>query len=169
MNEDEGVPDIGGTGWSRANEVGLLEGFSKRLFDWARESALDSTFADMANASSAAIDSLGKAVVPLFSSQVWKIYPDNLDGIEDVWIVQIKDVVLTDGIPLYEVPRKEIAEQLIRADSLAARRDILDGQWQTISADCRAALLRCRTDDAARYVTFALAVLDALDDGKHEA
>jgi hypothetical protein len=90
-------------------------------------------------------------------------YPLNLRDIQDLEFEEIEKVVMLDGIALYGVPRQDIAEKLIRADSAAARRDILGRRWKAISADCRVAVDGCTSTAVAPYLTFAEAALDALD------
>jgi hypothetical protein len=75
---------------------------------------------------------------------------------------------VSSRIPLYGVPRTDIAEALIRADSVSKRREILGRRWRAISADCRAAVAGCTSESVAPYVSFALAALNALDAGHTE-
>lgn len=99
----------------------------------------------------------------------FNIYPANLTGIEGLRLEDVEEVVMIDGIALYGVPRKKIAEKLISADSSAARREILGRRWEAISVDCRASLNECSSSSAARYVPFAIAALDALDGANPQA
>jgi hypothetical protein len=79
---------------------------------------------------------------------------------------EVEAVVMLDGIALYGLPRQELAEKLIRAETTAARRAILGRRWRAVSADCRAAVDACNSSTVAPYVSFAVAALDALD-GEH--
>lgn len=90
-------------------------------------------------------------------------YPSNLQSIEGLDFEDVDAVVMTDGIPLYGLPRTTIAEALIRAESTNKRRDILDWRREAISADCRGALRNCTSESVESYVPFAVAALDALD------
>jgi hypothetical protein len=110
-----------------------------------------------------------KSVGPLLDKLKTGFYPTNLEDIEDLGFEEVEAVVLLDGIALYGVPRTEIAEKLIRAETTQARRAILGRRWKGISADCRAAVERCGSTSVARYVTFAIAALDALDSEHTEA
>jgi hypothetical protein len=92
-------------------------------------------------------------------------YPLNLRGIEHLEFEDVEKVVMADGIALYGVPRTAIAVALVRADSAARRREILGRRWKTISADCREAVVGCRSGAVAPYLSFAFAALDALDGG----
>src|SRR5690606_29548800 len=65
--------------------------------------------------------------------------------------------------------RTSVAEALIRADSAAARREILGRRWKAISADCRKAMEGCESKTLAPYVPTAIAALDALDAGHTQA
>lgn len=96
-------------------------------------------------------------------------YPLNLRGIENLEFEEVEEVVMLDGIALYGVPRAGIAEKLIRAQSSAARRDILGHRWKAISADCKTAVESCTSGAVAPYVSFASAALDALDAGNPKA
>lgn len=96
-------------------------------------------------------------------------YPSNLQSIEGLDFEDVDAVVMTDGIPLYGLPRTTIAEALIRAESTNKRRDILDWRREAISADCRGALRNCTSESVGSYVPFAVAALDALDADHTEA
>lgn len=96
-------------------------------------------------------------------------YPSNLRSIEGLDFEDVDAVVMTDGIPLYGLPRTATAEALIRAENTSKRRDILDSQWETISADCRETALSCSSESVTPYLPFAAAALDALDAGHTEA
>lgn len=106
---------------------------------------------------------------PKLASFKFNIYPANLQDVEGLCIEEVEAVVMLDGIALYGVPRKEIAERLIRATSSAARRDILGRRGKAIVADCRAALEGCGSSSVATYVSFAASALDAWDAGNHQA
>jgi hypothetical protein len=107
-----------------------------------------------------------KTIGPLLEKLNTSFYPSNLQDIEDLEFEEVEAVVMLDGIALYGVPRQELAEKLIRAETTAARRAILGRRWKAISADCRAAVNACSSSTVAPYVSFAVAALDALD-GEH--
>jgi len=107
-----------------------------------------------------------KTIGPLLEKLNTSFYPSNLQDIEDLEFEEVEAVVMLDGIALYGVPRQELAEKLIRAETTAARRAILGRRWKAISADCRAAVDACSSSTVAPYVSFAVAALDALD-GEH--
>ncbi len=111
-----------------------------------------------------------KDIAPTFDFLA-RLYPANLRGIEDLDFEEVEAVVMLDGIALYGVPRREIAEKLIRAGSSAARREVLGRRWKAISADCRVAVESCTSASpmVAPYLAFALASLDALDAGHPKA
>lgn len=92
-------------------------------------------------------------------------YPPNLRAIDDLHFRDVDTVVMTDGIPLYGLPRTSTAEALIRAEGASKRREILGRPWKTISADCREAVLGCSSRSIVPYASFALSALDALDAG----
>ncbi|WP_277246056.1 hypothetical protein [Micrococcus terreus] len=96
-------------------------------------------------------------------------YPPNLRGIEELEFDSVRVVVMEDGIPLYGVPRAEIAEALVRAETDRERRGILDLGRNDISADCRAAVESCTATDVVRYSRFAISALDAFDAGHYDA
>lgn len=90
-------------------------------------------------------------------------YPPNLAAIENLVFDDVEEVVMIDGIALYAVPRTDIAEKLINANTTAERRAILGNRWKAISADCRAAIQGCTSDGVSDFTEFALSALDALD------
>jgi hypothetical protein len=96
-------------------------------------------------------------------------YPSNLDGIEDLKLAEIEQVILMEGIPLHGVPRMAIAKALIRAESPEKRREILGRRWKAISVDCRAHVRGCTTAQIEPLARFAVLALDALDAGHNEA
>lgn len=104
-----------------------------------------------------------KSIGPLLEKLKTGFYPSNLEDIEGLSIQEVESVVMLDGIALYGVPRREIAEQLIRAKTTQARRSTLGRRWKAISADCRTAVEGCASAGVASYTPFALAALDALD------
>ncbi|WP_141711374.1 hypothetical protein [Jiangella alba] len=95
-------------------------------------------------------------------------YPPNLRSIEDLGLAELEQVILVEGIPLYAIPRPEIAEQLVRAVSAAKRREILGRRWRAIVADCRGHLGSCRSGPVQTHVRFAERALDATESGHHE-
>ena len=114
---------------------------------------------------SALFKNLGPAIAAMQAG----FYSPNLRGIDGLKMDDVYDVVMTDGIALYGLPRQPTAEALIRATDTRARRAILGRRWQTISEDCRRSVLACNSDAVARYTPFALAALDALDAGHSDA
>lgn len=112
---------------------------------------------------------LFRNLAPALKAILANFYPPNLRAIEDLRFEAVETVVMADGIPLYGVPRTDIAAALIRADSVSKRREILGRRWRAISADCRAAVAGCASESVAPYVSFALAALNALDAGHTEA
>jgi hypothetical protein len=110
-----------------------------------------------------------KTLGPTLAGLKVSFYPANLRGIEDLDFLDVEEVVMVDGIALYAVPRKAVAETLVRAEGAAKRRDILGRRWKAISVDCRAALASCDSESVAEYVGTAQAALDALDAGHVQA
>lgn len=107
--------------------------------------------------------------LPTVESMRAQFYPRNLRAIDGLDLEAVEQVVMVDGIPLYGVPRTEIAEALIRAQGMSVRRDILGRRWKAISADCRGAVEACNSEPVTPYLSFAVAALDALDAGHTEA
>ncbi|ASD21726.1 hypothetical protein B7495_06135 [Cryobacterium sp. LW097] len=102
---------------------------------------------------------------PAMEAMRANFYPPNLRGIAGLKIGAVNEVVMTDGIPLYGLPRASVAEALTRATDARERRDILARRWKTISADCREVVTDCVSDAVSQYAPVALAALDALDAG----
>lgn len=110
-----------------------------------------------------------KNLIPAFSTMRSAFYPDNLCDIPRLMLADVRVVILDDGIALYGIPRREIAEALVRAEDAAARRTILEDRWRDISTDCREIIEACTSEEATLRTPFALKVLDALDAGHIEA
>ncbi len=108
---------------------------------------------------------LFKNLGPAIAAMQGGFYPPNLRSITDLEFNAVNEVVMTDGIALYGLPRAATAEALLRAENARERRDILGRRWKTISADCREVVLGCTSEAVAQYVPFAQAALDALDAG----
>lgn len=126
---------------------------------------LSSSFANVAQKFAEQQAAWLKNVGPALEAIKLSFYPSNLREIEGLRFEEVEQVVMVDGIALYAVPRKSIAEALVRADGASQRRDILGRRWKAISADCRAAAVGCRSEAVAPHVSFAVAALDALDEG----
>ncbi len=108
---------------------------------------------------------LFKNLGPALEAMRASFYPPNLRAIEDLRYEGVEQVVMADGIPLYGVPRTDIVEALIRADSLSKRREIIGRRWKAVSADCREVVLRCSSGAVAPYQPVAVAALEALGAG----
>ena len=100
---------------------------------------------------------------PLLAQVTSDFYPSNLGN--DFTLDQIEQVVMLDGIALYEMPRAEIVTPLICASSSAARREILGRRWKAIAVDCRGVLDSCESPEAAPLAKFAVDAVDALEGG----
>lgn len=109
------------------------------------------------------------AIAPALANIKTTFYPSNLRNIERLDLSDIEQVVMLDGVALYEVPGAELADKLIRATSSAARREILGRKWKEIATDCRAALVPCQSAEVAPLITYALDALDALETSNSHA
>ncbi|GLH99920.1 hypothetical protein [Phytohabitans aurantiacus] len=115
----------------------------------------------LAEQQSAWLRSLGPTIAAMRAA----FYPPNLRAIQGLKFAEVNTVVMVDGIPLYGLPRTATADALIRADGASERRRILGRRWRTISADCRTVVMGCESQAVAPYVPFAVAALEALDEG----
>lgn len=106
-----------------------------------------------------------KTLAPTLARLRNSFYPPNLRAIEGLQFEDVEKVVMADGIALYGIPRTSVAEALIRADTAAARRQVLGRRWRAISSDCRTAVAACEANAVTPYVPFAVAALDAVDAG----
>lgn len=97
------------------------------------------------------------------------VYPPNLIDAVGLGSGRLKTVVMSDGIPLYGVPRQEIAEALLEAESFAARRAILEARGSEISSDCRRLVESCTSDEVRTWSQFALAAITAFEEGHAQA
>ncbi len=95
--------------------------------------------------------------------------PPNLRDIDDLKLVEVRSVVILDGIALYGVPRTSVARSLLRADSAAKRRVILGNKRLEIAADCRQALVAITTKRFTPFAKMLLVSLDALDGDQFSA
>lgn len=111
------------------------------------------------------LELLGPAMAAMRAS----FYPPNLRSIHGLTFDLVETVVMSEGIPLYGVPRTATAEALIRADGPRERRDILGARWKSISVDCRGLIDSCSSKATPSSVGYARAALDALDAGHSEA
>ncbi len=130
---------------------------------------LSDSFAKLAQQVAASQSAWLKDIGPSLAKLTAAFYPSNLRGTEGLRFEQVEEVVMADGIALYGVPRRTIAEALIGADSAAKRREILGRRWKAISADCRAVAEGCKAEVVKPYARTALRALDALDAGHAEA
>lgn len=110
-------------------------------------------------------NTLLKKIDPIVSAIRATSFPPNLSAIKDLELADAVTIVMDNGIPLYGLPRASTVQALIRADSPSARREVLGRRWQTISTDCRKLIQSCETGSVAEHASFAIAALDALDDG----
>ena len=149
------------SGLGQSNLTSLSSILTKNL-DFGFEKTAAKLAAQFATQQTSWLNTIG----PLLARLNTSFYPSNLQDIEDLEFEEVEAVVMLDGIALYGLPRQELAEKLIRAETTAARRAILGRRWRAISADCRAAVDACNSSTVAPYVSFAVAALDALD-GEH--
>lgn len=129
----------------------------------------NATAAKFANQFASQQTSFLSRLQPLLAKLSSRFYPPNLRAITGLTIEEVEAVVMLDGIALYSVPRTEIAEQLVHAQTTSARRDVLGRRWKAISTDCRTAVQNCTAEPVARYGVFLLSALDALDSGNTNA
>jgi hypothetical protein len=149
------------SGLGQSNLTTLSSILTKNL-DFGFEKTAAKLAAQFATQQTSWLNTIG----PLLARLNTSFYPSNLQDIEDLEFEEVEAVVMLDGIALYGLPRQELTEKLIRAETTAARRAILGRRWRAISADCRAAVDACNSSTVAPYVSFAVAALDALD-GEH--
>lgn len=91
--------------------------------------------------------------------------PSNLAEIPDIGFYEVADFSARTGIPLYRVPRRKIAERLLRARKLSRARTVLVDHWKKIVDDCRQALGSCDRASALCQMEYAFAALDTADAG----
>lgn len=130
---------------------------------------LSDTFAKIAQQVAASQSAWLKNIRPSLFKLTDGFYPPNIRGIEGLRFMEVEEVVMADGIALYNVPRRSIAEALIHADTAAKRREILGRRRKAISTDCRGVAEGCQTKAVTPYASVALHALDALDAGHYAA
>jgi hypothetical protein len=106
-----------------------------------------------------------RGAVEAFARMALLIYPENLRGIDGLSLEEVEAVVMTDGIPLYRIPRPSIAAALIMAPTRADRRAVLGRRWLAIANDCEALLDGCFAPDLAQERRFAIEAIATLKDG----
>ncbi|OCW84096.1 hypothetical protein A8M60_11890 [Nocardia farcinica] len=97
------------------------------------------------------------------------VFVSNLRDVEDITNELVEMVVMVDGISLYEVPRTEIATEIIFAANASQRRAVLVDRWREIATDCREVVARHSHEEMRELAEAAAAALDALDAGNHRA
>ena len=98
-------------------------------------------------------------------------FPLNLrviDGIEDIGITRVREIVVEEGLPLYMVPGPQTAALLLRADSETARRAILADRCEHVVEDCREVVEAIECEDLAGDRRMVLKAIAAFVDGHHE-
>ena len=134
---------------------------------------LSEIFAEMSGTLEAIRESINKILSPeVFSTfiKLGKFLPENLAEVDDdETLKQILALVREDGIPLYVVPRSNVARDLVHSGSASQRRDVLVECKELIFEDCRVALNRISSEYALEKKFFILAGLNALENGHVEA
>lgn len=123
------------------------------------------------------IDSLLEPVNKIISSGVLesleeriKKFPENLiEPGGNVTLKQVFEMVKSDGIPLYAVPRMSTVLELVEADNGTNRRDMLIKYKESIFEDCKTILNKVSSEYAQEMRFFILKGLDALENGHAEA
>lgn len=85
--------------------------------------------------------------------------PENLRAVED--LDQVATLALDEGLPLSWVPRTEIVEELLRAESANHRHEVLDQSRDEILHDCESALMPLTNE----WATECRAVISAMRAG----
>ncbi|MCH6196393.1 hypothetical protein MHT86_02610 [Corynebacterium mastitidis] len=94
------------------------------------------------------------------------ILPLNLrEYVDEIYLEAMYDFVEQEAIPLYLVPRGNIALRLIRAKGRAARRQVLSSCYESIIEDCAAVLENVDQSVIGSEVKFALDGLGAMRSG----
>jgi len=96
-------------------------------------------------------------------------YPPNIRNIEGLSLEQVDAVVMGDGIPLFGVPRSNIARSLLHARDAAARRAIIGRRWQELTDDCDVFLAQGVVPELDSDRSFARRAVRALRDGHSDA
>lgn len=91
--------------------------------------------------------------------------PPNLRDIPGIDIGRVLDLLRTEGIPLYLVPRESIAAALLHAWDHATVRDVLSRRFDAILSDCEAVLDESRCAETSEIIDFAAEGIAALRAG----
>ncbi|WP_157940109.1 hypothetical protein [Arthrobacter ruber] len=87
----------------------------------------------------------------------------------DIKPSQVYEFLETEGIPLYLVPRADIAVRLLKAQTHQARRKVLNDRQNAIVGDCVEALQRCRSSLITAEVDFVQDGIRALQGGSYSS
>lgn len=89
-------------------------------------------------------------------------FPPNLrDYCDHISSSDVFDFVERSGIPIYGVPRGEIAVQLIEADTIQKRRFLLNRYSSQILDDCETAIAAAKANSVAKLRPFVEEALEA--------
>lgn len=89
-------------------------------------------------------------------------FPPNLrDYCNHISSSDVSDFVERSGIPIYGVPRGEIAVQLIEADTIQKRRFLLNRYSSQILDDCETAIAAAKANSVAKLRPFVEEALEA--------
>lgn len=119
------------------------------------------------------LDNLRLNLKPLIDKDVIEgfnrsLLPPNLrSASKQIKAVDVLDFVTSDGIPLYLVPRASIGVRLLRADSAAARRQVLSDRFEALVDDCTAVIDGATDPAVAEAVHFVRDGIGALRGGHH--
>ena len=87
--------------------------------------------------------------------------PNPRDYCDHISSSDVFDFVERSGIPIYGVPRGEIAAQLIEADTIQKRRSLLNRYSSQILDDCETAIATAKANSVAKLRPFVEEALEA--------
>lgn len=97
----------------------------------------------------------------------WVLPPNLRSASDKITMVEVRDFVESEGIPIYLVPRADIGVRLVKAPTRAARRQVLSDRFDAIVQDCTSVIDGCDDPMVATAVHFVRDGLGALDGGHH--
>lgn len=98
------------------------------------------------------------------------VFPVNIAEVLDhVSVKELEAFVLAEGIGVYGAPRSAIVVKLVKSDSRAARRKMLNTYYSQIISDCESTLSSMSSQDLFPEIEFVLEAVETMQSGHPKA
>mgnify|MGYP000044072817 CR=1 FL=1 len=151
----------------------MVESIRTSMFSPEVQASMRSITEGFATQYQGLLESLHLNLKPLIDADVIEgfnrsMLPPNLrSASKQIRALEVMDFVTSEGIPLYLVPRASIGVRLLKADSAAARRQVLSDRFDALVVDCAAVIDRATDPVVADAVHFVRDGLGAIRGGHH--